>query len=82
MRTSAHSTIPAQRPLGIYGIYADQQNNCYILEFPAGGIGKIDAKTGKFAFYPTPTPYARRGAGGSMRRIGLWFAIAATPSAC
>ena len=23
------------RPIGIYGIYADQQNNCYILEFPA-----------------------------------------------
>src|SRR5438552_2261116 len=34
------------RPIGIYGIYADQQNNIYILEFPFGGIGKIDAKTG------------------------------------
>ena len=40
------------RPIGIYGIYADQQNNAYILEFGAGGIGKIDAKTGKLAFYP------------------------------
>src|SRR5215467_11024643 len=47
------------RPIGIYGIYADQQNNAYILEFPFGGIGKIDAKTGKLAFYPTPTSNAR-----------------------
>jgi virginiamycin B lyase len=63
-----------QRPLGIYGIYADQQNNCYILEFPAGGIGKIDAKTGKFAFYPTPTPYARARRGRVDAQNRLWFA--------
>jgi streptogramin lyase len=63
-----------QRPIGIYGIYADQQNNVYILEFPFGGIGKIDAKTGKLAFYPTPTANsrARRGRVDSQNR--LWFA--------
>ena len=62
------------RPIAIYGIYADQQNNCYILEFAAGGIGKIDAKTGKLSFYPTPTPYARarRGRVDALNR--LWFA--------
>jgi virginiamycin B lyase len=67
--------IPSNgRPIGIYGIYADQQNNAYILEFGNGGIGKIDAKTGQMAFYPTPTPFsrARRGRVDSENR--LWFA--------
>ena len=62
------------RPIGIYGIYADQQNNIYILEFPFGGIGKIDAKTGKLAFYPTPTPNARARRGRVDSQNRLWFA--------
>jgi streptogramin lyase len=62
------------RPIAIYGIYADQQNNCYILEFAAGGIGKIDAKTGKLSFYPTPTPYARARRGRVDAQNRLWFA--------
>ena len=62
------------RPIGIYGIYADQHNNAYILEFPVGGIGKIDAKTGKLAFYPTPTPNARARRGRVDVQNRLWFA--------
>jgi streptogramin lyase len=62
------------RAIGVYGIYADQQNNCYILEFPAGGIGKIDAKLGKLSFYPTPTPYARARRGRVDAQNRLWFA--------
>ncbi len=62
------------RPIGIYGIYADQQNNAYILEFPFGGIGKIDAKTGKVAFYPTPTPNSRARRGRVDAQNRLWFA--------
>jgi virginiamycin B lyase len=62
------------RPIGIYGIYADQQNNAYILEFRFGGIGKIDAKTGKLAFYPTPTPNARARRGRVDSQNRLWFA--------
>ena len=62
------------RPIGIYGIYADQQNNIYILEFPFGGIGKVDAKTGKLAFYPTPTPNARARRGRVDAQNRLWFA--------
>ena len=62
------------RPIGIYGIYADQQNNAYILEFPFGGIGKIDARTGKLAFYPTPTPHARARRGRVDAQNRLWFA--------
>lgn len=62
------------RPIGIYGIYADQQNNAYILEFGFGGIGKIEAKTGKLAFYPTPTPNARARRGRVDAQNRLWFA--------
>ncbi len=67
--------IPSNgRPIGIYGIYADQQNNAYILEFGNGGIGKIDAKTGAFAFYPTPTPFSRARRGRVDHDNRLWFA--------
>ena len=74
-RTSARSRNPKNgRPIGIYGIYADQQNNAYILEFGGGGIGKIDAKTGKLAFYPTPTPISRARRGRVDDENRLWFA--------
>src|SRR5262249_48381410 len=67
--------IPSNgRPIGIYGIYADQQNNAYILEFGDGGIGKIDAKTGAMAFYPTPTPLSRARRGRVDHENRLWFA--------
>jgi len=62
------------RPIGIYGIYADQQNNAYILEFGNGGIGKIDAKTAKMDFYPTPTPFSRARRGRVDDQNRLWFA--------
>ncbi len=67
--------IPSSgRPIGIYGIYADTQNNAYILEFGNGGIGRIDAKTSAFAFYPTPTPFARARRGRVDTEGRLWFA--------
>jgi virginiamycin B lyase len=62
------------RPIGIYGIYADAQNNAYILEFGNGGIGKIDAKTNALAFYPTPTPFSRARRGRVDAESRLWFA--------
>jgi virginiamycin B lyase len=62
------------RPIGIYGIYADQQNNAYILEFPSGGIGKIDAKTTGLSFYPTPSANARARRGRVDSQNRLWFA--------
>jgi streptogramin lyase len=67
--------IPSNgRPIGIYGIYADAQNNAYILEFGNGGIGRIDAKTSAFAFYPTPTPFSRARRGRVDAQDRLWFA--------
>ena len=76
--------IPSNgRPIGIYGIYADQQNNAYILEFGNGGIGKIDAKTGAMAFYPTPTPFSRARRGRVECRTGCGSRnSAATASPC
>jgi virginiamycin B lyase len=64
----------SDRQIGIYGIYADQQNNAYILEFGSGGIGKIDAKTGKLAFHPTPIRNARARRGRVDAQNRLWFA--------
>jgi virginiamycin B lyase len=61
-------------PIGIYGIYADRQNNAYILEFPSGGIGKIDAKTTRLSFYPTPSANARARRGRVDTQNRLWFA--------
>jgi virginiamycin B lyase len=62
------------RPIGIYGIYADRQDNAYALEFPLGGIGRLDAKGGPFKFYPTPTPNARPRRGRVDAQNRLWFA--------
>jgi streptogramin lyase len=62
------------QPIAIYGIYADQENNAYILEFRFGGIGRIDARTGKIAFYPAPTPYSRARRGRVDYENRLWFA--------
>jgi hypothetical protein len=33
------------RRIGTYGIHSDQENNAYLLDFSAGNIVKIDAKT-------------------------------------
>ena len=63
-----------KRPIGIYGISADQNNNAYILDYGGGNIGKIDAKTKAFSIYPTPTPNARARRGRVDAENRLWFA--------
>jgi streptogramin lyase len=62
------------RRIGTYGIHSDDQNNAYLLDFSAGNIAKIDAKTKKVTVYPTPTAGStpRRGRVDSEGR--LWFA--------
>ncbi len=57
----------------IYQVAADSKNNGYFLEWTGGGVGRIDAKTGETAFYPTPTPnsFSRRGHFDDQDR--LWF---------
>jgi virginiamycin B lyase len=39
----------------IYDVISDAQNNAYFTVFGRGDVGRIDAKTGKIAIYPTPT---------------------------
>jgi virginiamycin B lyase len=62
------------RRIGTYGIHSDLQNNAYLLDFSAGNIVKIDAKTKKETVYLTPTPSStpRRGRVDEQGRV--WFA--------
>jgi len=60
--------------IGTYGIHADAENNLYLLDFSAGNIVRIDAKTKEPTVYLTPTPnsHPRRGRVDDQGR--LWFA--------
>jgi virginiamycin B lyase len=62
------------RRIGTYGIHSDAQNNAYLLDFAAGNIVKIDAKTRNATVYPTPTPDSRPRRGRVDREGRLWFA--------
>ncbi|MEJ0074913.1 MAG: carboxypeptidase regulatory-like domain-containing protein [Alphaproteobacteria bacterium] len=42
-----------------YGLVADAENNLYFMDFADESIGRVDAKTGSSALYPTPTPRSR-----------------------
>jgi virginiamycin B lyase len=60
--------------IGTYGIHADAANNLYLLDFSAGNIVRLDAKTKEPTVYLTPTPnsHPRRGRVDDQGR--LWFA--------
>jgi streptogramin lyase len=60
--------------IGTYGIHSDAQNNLYLLDFSAGNIVRIDAKTDEPTVFLTPTPnsHPRRGRVDDQGR--LWFA--------
>jgi streptogramin lyase len=60
--------------IGPYGIHSDVQNNVYLLDFSAGNIVKIDAKTEKTTVYRTPTPDSRPRRGRVDHEGRLWFA--------
>jgi virginiamycin B lyase len=60
--------------IGTYGIHSDAQNNLYLLDFSAGNIVRLDAKTKEPTVFLTPTPnsHPRRGFVDDKGR--LWFA--------
>ncbi|MGA2893122.1 MAG: carboxypeptidase regulatory-like domain-containing protein [Xanthobacteraceae bacterium] len=60
--------------IGTYGIHADAENNLYLLDFAAGNVVRIDAKTKQPTVYLTPTPnsHPRRGRVDDQGR--MWFA--------
>jgi len=62
------------RRIGTYGIHSDVENNAYLLDFSAGNIVKIDAKTGKETVYLTPTPNSTPRRGKVDAEGKLWFA--------
>ena len=60
--------------IGTYGLHSDQFNNIYLLDFAAGNIVKIDAKTKLPTVYLTPTPNSRPRRGRVDAEGRLWFA--------
>src|SRR5262252_6608473 len=60
--------------IGTYGLHSDQQNNVYLLDFSAGNIVKIDAKTKNPTVYVTPTPDSRPRRGRVDPQGRVWFA--------
>jgi virginiamycin B lyase len=64
----------ANSPGSPYQILADKQNNLWFLNFGGAHIGKIDAKSGKIALYPTPTRNSRPRRGRLDDEGRLWFA--------
>jgi streptogramin lyase len=59
---------------GPYSIFSDKENNIWFLNFGGEDIGKIDAKTGKITFYPTPTKHSRPRRGRIDDQGRIWFA--------
>jgi virginiamycin B lyase len=59
--------------IGTYGIHSDAENNAYLLDFSAGNIVKIDARTKNPTVYQTPTPDSRPRRGRVDREGRLWF---------
>ncbi len=62
------------KKIGTYGLHSDAQNNVYLLDYAAGNIVRIDARTKQTTVYLTPTPnsHPRRGRVDAEGR--LWFA--------
>jgi streptogramin lyase len=60
--------------IGTYGIHSDAENNAYLLDFSAGNIVKIDAKTKQETVYLTPTPNSTPRRGRVDQDDRLWFA--------
>jgi virginiamycin B lyase len=60
--------------IGTYGLHSDVENNIYLLDFAAGNIVKVDAKTKLPTVYLTPTPNSRPRRGRVDAEGRLWFA--------
>src|SRR5262245_44090773 len=65
--------FPKGQEHSVYGIKADSQNNLYFMDFSADLVGRIDAKTGKYSFFKTPTPNSNPRRGYMDPQDRLWF---------
>jgi len=63
------------KKIGTYGLHSDAENNVYLLDFAAGNIVKIDAKTKAQSFFMTPLSNSTTPRRGRVSADGkLWFA--------
>jgi streptogramin lyase len=51
--------LPDKGPGSIYGIDSDSHNNVYFADFMSNYIGRVDAETGAYSWFETPTPHSR-----------------------
>jgi streptogramin lyase len=65
--------FPKGQEHSVYGIKADSKNNLYFMDFSSDQIGRIDAKTGKYSFFKTPTPNSNPRRGWFDPQDRLWF---------
>ena len=63
-----------KRTIGSYGINADHDNNLYLLDFNAAGIGILDGATKKLEVVHTAIPNSRPRRGSVDAQNRLWFA--------
>jgi streptogramin lyase len=63
-----------KRTIGSYGINADHNNNLYMLDFNAAGIGILDGATKKLEILRTTIPDSRPRRGSVDAQNRLWFA--------
>jgi streptogramin lyase len=68
-----YADFPKGQDHSVYGIKADSHNNLYMMDFSADLIGRIDAKTGKYSFFKTPTPNSNPRRGHMDPQDRLWF---------
>jgi len=63
-----------KRTIGSYGINADHNNNLYLLDFNAAGIGILDGASKKLEVVHTAIPNSRPRRGSVDAQNRLWFA--------
>jgi virginiamycin B lyase len=63
-----------KRTIGSYGINADHNNNLYLLDFNAAGIGILNGATKKLDIVHTSIPNSRPRRGSVDAQNRLWFA--------
>jgi virginiamycin B lyase len=51
--------LPDKGPGSIYGIDSDSHNNLYFADFMSNYIGRVDAETGGYSWFQTPTAHSR-----------------------
>ena len=60
-------------PNDFYGLDADAEGNVYLASLRSDNIGEVNAKTGEFKIYPTPTPKSGPRRGNVDLQGRYWF---------